>query len=465
MCEPWPGPRCNDKTKDRDVKLAQFKETIKTHKPGTLNYLNSLTHLIAAQHIYDTTPQGVKELQEEFNKTHKKLNPALMSRIVRAKLTRTFQTEALNEIKNGRLGNIATIIESYEELFNKQEIETIIACAREAIEEAHVTTAIKKTNNTDISMNEEILNKIVTAPTRSMVEEYETFLQNINEALQKKYGNQPPEEIRKAYDALTKTEPPTMVGMKTYETLGNALTHSKKQLTLEIGAVAAIQDVSKETAAEYYEAYKAQYEQNYSHLPLEKQPLPPRSWIEGELYDNGISKHSRSSFVPRNPASLYALYRLRVDLNAVPDYLKKSSRIISITPKGEGYIAKHSTRGGKQLGQEVFSSLESLPTYIKNTETNSVILMIEEPSGPLTKYVKEGRIISIYDFVSKHFDLPEKTNKIFAEYFKTNEDPSAMYNALRKKILKTWASKPLRNNIAKISFTPTGDSAYAALVR
>jgi hypothetical protein len=465
MCEPWPGPRCNDKTKDRDVKLAQLKEIAKTYEPETLEYMAALNHLIAAQQIYDTTPKGINELQKEFHKTHKTFNPALISRVVRARITRNFQTEALKEIQTGRVHAISLIASLYEPTYSQQEVETIIACARESVEESAIKKAIRMGNIKDVSMNEERLDQIVAQPNRLAEQEYETFTSNIYKFLLKKYDNKIPANITEQYNLLVSMPAPTIINMKAYSSLGNALEYSKNQLIQEFGYIAAIQDTSPEIVAEYYEHYREQYVNNYLTLPLEQQPMPPRTWIEGMLLDNGMAKHSKTNFIPRDPASLYALYRLRVDLNAIPDYLKKSTKIIAIYPKNDGYLAKHVTRTGKQLGQEIHSDIHSLKTLIEKNEENSVLLMLDKPEGELQNYIVKGKIISIYDFAAKHFDFPQKTVKIIAESLQTPEDPIALYNIMRKKMLKTWASKPLRSNIAKISFNPTGDSKYVNLLK
>jgi len=462
MCEPWPGPRCNDKTKDRDVKLAQFKETLKHYSPESTEYSISLSQLVAAQHIYDTTPKGISELEEEFNKIHKKFNPALTSRTIRAKTSRAFQVHALEEIRNGRVTNLAKIASIYETVFTKQEIETILTCAREAVEESAIRKAIRKGNNSDISMNHNGLEEIVSTPNLPADDEYKQFLNNLQETLAR---IKPTAEVKEAFETLTKLPAPTAVNMKVYTSLGNALEYSKKQLAEELGRIAAIQDVSLKTAAEYYEAYKDQYTQSFSHLPLDSQPMPPKTWIEGELNENGITKTPSTMFIPRTPASLYAIYRLRVDLTAIPDYLKQSSKIIAIYPKGEGFLAKHLSRTGKQLGKEIHPNIHSLLSLVKNPAENSVIMTLFEPEGPLAEYVKEGKIISIPDFVSKHFDLPNKEAKFIADYFKTEEDPIALYSTIRKKILKTWSSNQTRSHIPKLAFSPTGDSAYVSLVR
>lgn len=465
MCEPWPGPRCNDKTKDRDVKLVQLKEIAKTQEPESLEYINALNHLIAAQQIYDTTPKGIAELQKEFNKTHKTFNPALISRVIRARITRNFQIEALKEIQTGRVYAVSLIASLYEKIYGQQEIETIIACAREAIEESAIKKAIRIGNLKDVSMNEERLEQIVAQPNKSAEKEYETFLENIYLALNKKYVNRIPKTITEKYNLLKSLPAPTIINMRVYSSLGNAIEYSKAQLAQEIGYIAAVQDTSPEIVSEYYDHYREQYLTNYINLPLDKQPMPPRAWIEGTLFDNGIAKHSNSAFIPRDPASLYAIYRLRIDLNAIPDHLKKSSKIIAIYPKNDGYIAKHITRTGKQIGQEIHSDINSLKSLLEKSEENSVMLIFDEPQIMFKEHIIKGKIISIYDFAAKHFDLPQKTLNVITETLNVKEDPIAIYNAMRKKMLKTWSSKPLRNNIPKISFNPTGDSKYIALLK
>lgn len=465
MCEPWPGPYCNEKTKDRDVRLAQFKEIVKIHEPESTIYIEGLYRLIASQEIYDLTPQGLAELQTEFDRTHKTFNPALLSRVVRALLTREFQNEALREITNERVLLLSKMIEVYDRSYSQIEIETVIIATREAVQEAAIQKAIKYANTLDVSMNEEKLQQIVGHTSTVEDEDYIKYLNSIRYALTKKFDNNIPKDILTSLIKLEELPAPSKISMKVYNSLGNALEYSKKQLKDELGRIAAIQDTNVSVIAEYFESYRNQYLDNYLSLPLTKQPLPPKIWIEGELYDNGITKTTSSAFIPRDPATLYALSKMRVDLTAVPDYLKMSTKYIAIEPKEIGYVAKHITRTGKQLGKEVELSIHSLPTFFSKYANDSVLIITGEPKGELKQYVAKGKIISIKDMVDKHFDLPKKTDDFIVEYFKTNKDPYQIYSLLRKKIIKTWASKPLRLNTPRFSHSPTGDCKYLTVVR
>jgi hypothetical protein len=465
MCEPWPGPYCNEKTKDRDVRLAQFKEIVKSHEPESITYIEALYKLIASQEIYDLTPKGMIELQAEFNKVHKTFNPALLSRVIRARLTREFQVEALQEIENRRISLIAQIIELYDKAYSAAEIETVIMATREAVQEAAVQKSIAHANNVDVSMNEEKVQKIVENYFVAEAGEYEKYLSSIKYALNKKYDNRIPQKIIEVVNNLEEMEPPSKISMKIYGSLGNALEYSKKQLKEELGRIAAIQDCSLNVAAEYFDSYRNQYIDNYNALPLPKKPVPPKLWIEGELYDNGITKNSSSSFVPRDSATLYALSRLRTDLTAIPDYLKLSTKYISIEMKESGFIAKHITRTGKQLGKEVGLVSQSLPSFFEKYNKDSVLIIIGEPKGEIKEQVALGRVISIQDIVAKHFDLPKKNEDFIAEYFKTSHEPYEIYSVLRKKMMKTWASKPSRVNVPRLAHSPVGDSKYLTIVR
>lgn len=465
MCEPWPGPYCNEKTKDRDVRLAQFKEIIKTHEPESPTYVEGLYRLIAAQEMYDLTPKGLTELQNEFNRTHKTFNPALLSRVVRALLTREFQDEALREITNERVTLLSQMVEVYDKNYSQSEIETVIIATREAVQESAIQKAIMYANTLDVSMNEEKMQQILGRTSVEEPEDYSKYLNSIRHALTKKFDNRIPKHIADSLIKLEQLPAPSKISMKVYNSLGNALEYSKKQLKDELGRIAAIQDASVEVVAEYFDSYRNQYLDSYIALPLTKQPLPPKTWIEGELYDNGMTKTVTNTFIPRDPATLYALSKLRVDLTAIPDYLKLSTKYISIEPKEMGYVAKHITRTGKQLGKEVELSIHSLPTLFSKYEKDSVLIITGEPKGVLKQYVAQGKIISIKDMVDKHFDLPKKTEDFISEYFKTNKDPYEIYSLLRKKIIKTWASKPLRLNTPRLSHSPTGDCKYLTIVR
>ena len=465
MCEVWPGPRCNDKCQVRDVKLELFHQISKTHDRYTPEYQNAMAELLASQQVYDTTPRGIKELYQEVKQGD---TPALhrvnVNRLIAGKSTRIMQTEALKEIQNGRVAALARIISAVDDYFSPEELESIIASAREnkeksALNKAHLNTI------TGEGIKDDDIEKTINEINSISGAEYYEYVAKIGEALNSKYGNIVPESIRQDTYILDNLEPPSEINFHAYRSIGNAINKAKEQTRDEIMRIAAIQDSSPKTVAEYFDAYREQYKNSYSQLPSVEQPNPPREWIEGSLPQSGFTNNDSSLFIPRDSATIYAIYKLRTDLNAIPDYLKKSTKISAIDYINDGFTVTQVSRTGKELKKEIFSSREELTKIIKRDIKDSVIIL-EEPTKEIKDEISEkDKLIFINDISSKHFNIASKDVKLLAAEFKTSESILNIYGAMRKKILKTWATKPLRSLTPVLDFTPKGESRSFKLVR
>ena len=468
MCEVWPGPRCNDKCQTRDVKRELFYQISKTHGKYTYEYNNALAELIESQKIYDTTPRGIKELyntvysQEESTESIQKMN---LARLVTGKSTRMMQTEALKEIQNGRVGALSRIVSSLTGFYSPEEVESIIASAREnkeasALNNAYLEIMITKTDTKNINPDEYI--NSITAKEDGT---YYEFIDKIGNALNEKYGNNIPQQLIDDSHILDGLEPPSSINFHAYRSIGNALNKAQEQTSQEIMRISAIQDAPANVTAEYFDAYRKFYQESYSNLPSTERPDPPREWVEGSLPNSGITKNSNTTFIPRDPATLYAIYKLRTDLNAIPDYLKQSTKISAIDKTIDGFTVTHLSRTGKELNKENYNESQNLNDIIKRYIKDSVVI-IDKPSENMDNEIKtSSRIIYIDDIVSKHFNTASDKLEYLAPEFNAKENVMSLYSAMRKKILKTWSTKPLRNSALSLDFAPSGKSRFNKLVR
>lgn len=462
MCEVWPGPRCNDKCQTRDIKKELFHQIAKVHGKGTPEYNNAMSELLESQKVYDTTPRGIKELEELIvNKPNDPLNRINFSRFVQGKSIRMMQSEALKEIQNGRVPALARIISALDGTFSPEEMETIIAASRENREIA-VTNDIylrKNPNDLTIEAAEDLVNQI----NSKSGEDYYEYVAKISKSINATYGRNVSQQLINDSQLLDSLEPPSQTNLHAYRSIGNAINKAKEQTRDELMRIAAIQDASPAIIAEYFDAYRQQYKEKYSHLPQKEQPNPPREWIEGSLPKSGLTKNDTTFFVPRDPATLYAIYKLRTDLNAVPDYLKQSSKISAIDKTLDGFTVTHISRTGKHIKQESYP-YDELVNIIKRDSKDAVII-IDEPNKQILDVANPNKIIFLKDIAKKHFNTTSETVPLLATELKTKESVLDVYGAMRKKILKTWATKSLRTETTNLDFTPKNESRSIKLVR
>lgn len=463
MCERWPGPRCNDKCKNRDTKKELLYQISRVHSIESIEYKKALAELLSSQDVYDTTPRGIKELSESIS-TDTSGNNIQQSRFVKGKATRMLQTEALKEIDEGRVKDLATIINDLDSTFSIEELETIIAASRENREKAIIGNLIM-----DVVQSKEKtvegLEVIIDNHLKTSGDEYYEYVNKIKESIHNEYGTNVPKHVIAAINRLDDMLPPNKVNLHAYRSIGNAIEKSKQQLSEEFDKISAIQDTSPKTVAEYFDAYRKNYKTEYASLAPEQQPNPPKDWIEGDLPSNGLTKAESSFFIPRDPATVYAIYKLRTDLNAIPDYLKQSTKIAAIDDTDEGFTVKYMSRTGKELNVKTFTDRKTLTDEL-NKDTKDTVLIFKDTDDLTTASIKDkNRIISLPDIAAKHFDIQAKDSKTLSETFKTSNDTLNLYGAMRKRILKTWGTKPTRTQSTNLDFKPTFNTRSTRFVR
>lgn len=461
MCEKRPGPRCNDKCKIRDARIAKYNKLSKTLKKDSVEYKTLVAEIVAAQEVYDTTPKGIEELKE---KALAYPDPTNISRYAKGKLTRLMQHKALEEIENGRTAAVARIVGSFDSFFDEEELESIIQSAREN-REKFVLDSLTESILKEEEINLGKVESDISSYNESAEEKYSSYLDKMEDNLSKRFNGSIPSDLKKDMELLRSLDAPTDINLHTYRSIGFAIEKSKRQVDNEISRIAAIQDTSSIVAAEYFDAYRNEYKTKYANLSPELQPNPPREWLEGELNGNGLTKNRSSNFIPRDPATVFAIYKLRTDLEAVPDFLKQSTKITAVDFNGTGYKLTQVSRSGKAIQKMEAANEQELSSLIVKSLNDSVILMPRVPDSIYEKSSNKSRFISIADIAQKHFNFADVNTDTLKDYVGSNGDTLSLYSALRKKMLKTWSTKPSRVNSDKLSFKPTGASRSIQLVR
>jgi len=319
MCEAWPGPRCShDMGKKVDLRTKSLLEVATKSGKESPEYNTALARLIFAQEEYNSTPKGIKELKEiaEENPTAENITA-----LNKAELVRQLQTEAIREIQNGRSSAVTNLSSYNEKFLDADEISSITEAAREYYEKFAI-------RNPDVKQ----------VPVSQKV--YDKYVDGIEARLTQTYPEGIPSSLQEDLTLLRSLTPPNQATLKSYEYLPKALERSKTVLDRELRKASALQSVNKEVAQAYYEAYREQYKKEYASLPDSERPDPPESWIRGELSQSGYTQDPNSTFAPRDKASLYAMYRLRSDEDATPDFLKNSRAIASIDLETAGPVGR-----------------------------------------------------------------------------------------------------------------------------
>lgn len=464
MCEAWPGPRCNDKCQTRDIKQKAFHEVAQKHDKATIEYNNALIELVVAQKVYDTTPKGIQELKEMVEASSGSDNHhSYASRLLQGQTTRIMQTEALKEIQNGRLHAISRLTHLLQNEYSTDEIEFIIASARENKENRKLNEIHNGLLKNEVYTIDDINQTIEQANVKAG-EEYYDYVDKITTAIQSLVSSKHSEQINNDLQLLQKLEPPSEVNLQAYRSIGNAINKAKEQTRDEIMRISAIQDAPAHIVAEYFDAYREQYKNIYSKLPSSEQPNPPKEWVEASIPQCGITKSNETRFIPRDPATIYAIYKLRTDLNAIPDYLKQATKISSIDKTDETIIITHTSRTGKLLNKEQHP-IRQLPSILARDVKDSIIIIDSIDEATLNNIKDLSKLIMLKDLAKKHFNTTSATLDELSKEFKTNTSSLSVYSAMRKKILKTWSTKQARTSTPVLDFKPTGKTRSTQLVR
>lgn len=425
MCEVAPGPRCSfDMSNRLDARIKAYNNALKCN-PQNIAELNILKmKVVVAQEDYDTTPGGLEQLKKQL-----KENPAeiiVQQRLTKATLTREQQTLALEEIRNSRAVTISSLYTQLVKGYDNAETFSVLETAREEAEKSQLLK-VSSGGSAQVFSDDE---------TRQ--EKYTKLLDNLEEQL--------PEQKNKIAK-LRKMEPPQGVHLEVYESLHTYFGKSKTQLKHQINEIATIQNTTPAIAEAFYKAYRDQYIQNYLNKPLAEQPNPPAHWVKGEFNHSGYSQSPTSKFAPHDKASMYAVYRLRADDNAIPNYMKQTKQYILIKTDKTNLVFTTYTPQGKKV-REINLSTESHPTLLQQQLTGKTLLQTQATPS----YLIPQSTINQNDYISKHFDLPSyQTSGITSQILPEASNPLEIHLAARKKIKKVWNNKPARANAPTLS--------------
>lgn len=315
MCKPYPGPRCSTDAKKR-VELYKNKLTEAETKYGvdTHEYNKVAAKLNELNKQYDATPEGIKELKERIETENDVRH--LRIRLEEAEKTYAMQQNAYFEKTSGRQELIAQLAPNPENFFDEEELITVMDAAREYNERMSIRYGSEVKPATDNAYNK--------------------FLDNTEARIREENNGELPEDKAVILAQLREMRNPDTINLKTYDNLDNSFNRSREALKTQIANAAHLQNVDIYTATAFYEGYRQQYKDLYAQLPISKQPNPPKTWVNGDYGQSGYMKDFDSSFAPRDNASLYAIYRLRSDPDAIPESFKTYKDIASIDLETSG---------------------------------------------------------------------------------------------------------------------------------
>lgn len=439
MCKEWPGPRCSNHALRKKEKAWKALAALKpADNENSLEVKQAKKVYLEAAEEYLATPDGIKQLEEE--------NPELAS-VYRQK--RKYQLEALREIKMGRTALISALLSKTQTFYDEDEISTVLQAYRRKTEEASLQSNLGEENQGTSSTYQAMLGK------------YEETL---------KAQGQFTAETRDQLLKLRQMDAPEKLNtVDVYRNMFTALSQSKTELTKEITRLATLQDVTPKVAAAYYDAYRDEYKTRYAHLPSKEQPNPPAEWVEGDYHSTGYQSNN-TFLAPSDPASMYAVYRLRSDSNAIPDYLKQSRILASMNidqDKGEAVVVLYNNKG--KMVETLIAPTTHPPIELANKLTGKIIVTDDDPvtRSWLSNLNKQtplnSSVLSVTDLSVKQLNVPDLSLDTLCQTTSTDLNSSfegrpvsllEAYFASRKMITSKWKSKSVRKNAPSLETTP-----------
>lgn len=498
MCNAWPGTRCShDMGRRLDTRKKALIKVLEKHAEDSPEAFVAIARLRVAQADYDSTPKGMDELREHIISNPDDADAA--KRLAVGELTRKMQQNASQEINNGRFEAVQEIVNDLNGFMDKEEIGSVIESARES-RERYALKKAESFKETDQSRK------------------YQDFVKNLRESLETRHPDGIPPKLQGYLNRLSDMKTPDQINMSAYAEMPKSLELSRKALIKEIKNASALQGAPAKVTAEYYEAYREQYKREFAHLPESERPDVPDSWIRGEFEYSGYARAFGSTYAPHDQASMYAMYRLRSDDKAIPDFLKRNAPIASIDletagPAGNegfkpenGHIIEVGVVTYNSKGKEInrLSQLMSAPDeFVAKHGTGAMDIhqikpedikgkpSFQQVAPELIKYM-EGKtmlaqnasfedkwlasklpgyseaafpVIDTYEMAMKHLDLPNNKleticNAVGVKYYNGHraehdaEVTGDSFFALRTKIRKDWNSKPARRDAPALKNLP-----------
>lgn len=427
MCEPWPGPRCSyDMSRKRSVRANRVIKEVEKYGPESPQALLAAARLENADAEYNATPEGIAKLQKQLEENpndlsvQRKLNLALD--------TRTMQVNAAGEIKNGRVEKLTQVVNQLTSFYDEDEVRSVLESSREETEKY----AMYGNTRPSFHSNESA---------------YKEYLDTIENSLNNRYPEGIPAEAKANLEALRAIPAPDAINMKSYDKIPNALDKGRKQLIAQIHNAAALQGVEPKVAAEYYEAYRKQYKEKFANLAEKDKPDPPEHWIRGEFGQSGYAKDPTSSFAPHDPSSVYAIYRLRSDENAIPDYVKNSQSIASIDLETSGPTGKEGFK--PENGRIIEVGIVSYNPEGKKTNTYSQLI---RPESSFLEQHGTGAE-DVHKIAVKDLDNKPSWNQVTPEI--SNQLKGKILLAQNARFEREWLASKLPDFDNRIQFIDT----------
>lgn len=389
---------------------------------------------------YRATPDGLAELSET--------NPELVGKYQKI---RDFQVEALNEIRSGRFGKISSLLTSTQSFFDKEEIHSILGSLRKISEKSCI-----KNLETSPEGHAELSNDEKRHHYLSVLNHYENRLREAQSGVLTK------EQMDVLTELKSQKAPIEITSLETYGKAFSALAQSRDSMRKELQRIATLQDVSPKVAGAYHDAYRKEYSSKYAHLPAKEQPNPPKEWVEGEFSTTGFQNDPTTRFAPSDPASMYATYRLRSDMKAIPDYLKNSRNIATLSMENEKLHILLCNSKGKEI-ENVQISSDDAHTAIEKLQSRIIVLgndtKTKEWLVDLSKKAPlKSSVLSTNEFTSKHFNLPDNSLTSFYQVTKTEHESGSnadltmkAYLQAKAKVSSKWNSKAPRRKAAPLN--------------
>lgn len=423
MCEADPGPRCSydmsKKLKSREQAYTKAVERFGSDSPeAELAYAKANVAL----REYETTPEGIKTLKNNLERYPN--SSAAKQLLTRAVLTRQMQVNALNEVKIERPDKIASIYSAGLGFFDKEETTSIIQSVRETYEQKVLISAMKH----DVSIED--------AETKASKEEYNEYLKQLS-----LLSNT--QESKKTLEELKKMSPPSTTLLRAYKNVLPAFKTSREQLKVQLEDAATLQNTSLATVQAYFEAYRDQYKKEFSNLPAKDQPNPPEAWVKGEFTHAGFSKNPTTKLAPHDNASLYALYRLQTDDQAIPDYQKQAKQFLAVQVDDNSLNTTCYTGEGKAV--KTFSLPRNASGLAQlNQEMEGKILLTSNAGKQ-----KTSQTLDPHRFITKYYDYPQYDSSFLSKQLESNNIVDIFFQT-RKKTKQLWKAKTSRSSVVVV---------------
>lgn len=454
------------------------------------------------QFQHDSTPAGLADLKTEVDA----LSPedkspeakALVARYRQVAWAAQFEESRRIEEENGRQNDISTLFQKLPESegFDDDEFDSIVTNVR----------YYKERMAARMTKSDKDFSKPVTEAA------WNKYLDTTEETL--KENNAYDEEAQATIERLRNGDLPDTISLSSYSSIKEYITQAKTEQEKQINTAAELIGAKPEDATRYFEAYRKQYQEIEKNDP-ENAPTVPAHWVAGRFKDSGMVKQKDSSIAPADNASMYAIYRMRVDQEALPESIIERRNIASIdletaSAKGESaaavnngriievgiveyspdgkevgrysqlvrpeteFLAKHGT-GAQDIHNIAPSDLDGQPTWeevkaqvVENLKGRTLLAQNAEfekrwLSGKSEEFKNDvPPIADTLEAARKHLEMPTyKLGNICAELkvpytdgHRATHDAEVTGEAffkLQKRIRDEWFSSPARRNAPKLN--------------